>query len=725
MTQEFVISVIPIGEDEYFIRTERGVSGVPLAEERVKWPVESWLLKSRQLMTDPLLTVFQSSDSHKNANFHPESESLSSQEPIPNLVTLGKELYNCLFQGSLRESWTVAQGIAQHQREPLKLRLGLRDKRLLQLPWEVLHAGDRPLASNTDIIFSRYQPGMILSHPLKRSSSDGKIKVLIALVNPNNQEQFKVKREVEYLQQELQRELIPDLPTPLLKSIYHPLEIQLTILEQPDREQLTQALEQGRFDIFHYSGHSRSGNWGGELHLVSQKTGLTQILNGNDLAGLLVNNGVQMVILNSCQSAYQDPLENGNTEHNLAQVLVNRGIPGVLAMAGHIPDAVALHLTRIFYRNLHQGYPIDLSLGRARAALMTAYDSHQLYWALPILYLHESWNGELIPISANSSLQDRENIPPLSVKNLPQSFVYPSVNLPLSPPPLPESSSEINLISSPRNRPLGFNFFTLKKSAQILLIIALLLGIGGGISLWVLRKPTPRDLLPNSEVFDPNFLPNSRFKKSENLRKLSTTKVTSIAVDNFHQGNLNKGIIATEVLLDRQALEEVIVILEQVPTKLQNFPEINFLKGRLAWQFVQKGNPNFNINDAQRFWQEAIKDSPRSSKYYNALGFILYEKGSFLEANRIFLQGLELAKSTPNPSPEFLTSLAGLALVHMKMAEESSFSEQQKLLNQAIIFRQKVHQSDPLNFQVSSLSKNWLWSEKAIRDWRSLQRLSL
>jgi hypothetical protein len=34
--------------------------------------------------------------------------------------------------------------------------------------------------------------------------------------------------------------------------------------------------------------------------------------------------------------------------------------------------------------------------------------------------------------------------------------------------------------------------------------------------------------------------------------------------------------------------------------------------------------------------------------------------------------------------------------------------------------RQYVMTNDPANFQPEALSNNWVWSEKAIQDWRSL-----
>lgn len=66
-------------------------------------------------------------------------------------------------------------------------------------------------------------------------------------------------------------------------------------------------------------------------------------------------------------------------------------------MSERIPDEVALTLTQLFYRNLSQGYPVDLCVSRVRQGLISAYGSHQLYWALPILYLQPEFDGFLSP----------------------------------------------------------------------------------------------------------------------------------------------------------------------------------------------------------------------------------------------------------------------------------------------------------------------------------------
>nr|WP_228035106.1 CHAT domain-containing protein [Oculatella sp. LEGE 06141] len=304
----------------------------------------------------------------------------------------------------------TARGIAQHRGEVLRLRLGLKGLSLPRLPWEVLHGGasttdklrqrdalgpaPRPIAAGTDIVFSRYQlsTGLVPIGSQVAIEPEQSLRILMVIAAPTDQERLDLRREASQLQQELRRQSAA-LPEGMASSVP---DIQLTILDQPGREQLTQALEQGRYHVLHYAGHSNLGAAGGNLYLVNNKTGLTEILNGDDLAGLLVNNGVRMVVFNSCRGAYtaaSDP--SVEEERNLAEALVSRGIPAVLAMAEQIPDDVALTLTRLFYRNLKQGYPIDLSLSRARQGLISAYGSNQLYWALPILYLHPEFDGYL------------------------------------------------------------------------------------------------------------------------------------------------------------------------------------------------------------------------------------------------------------------------------------------------------------------------------------------
>ncbi len=457
MTQEFELSVTPVGNSQYLIRTERMPLGAPVAQELVTWPVEQWLTEAQQLMGDPLKGLLRGSGSDVGREL--------------SLVELGQKLYASLFRGTVRDSWVIAQGVAQNRRAVLRLRLGLKDTELTRLPWEVMYGTDvpveqlrqgsitstpRPMVAGTRIIFSRYQVNSINSvnsfnsrlpeDSLPELLPDQPIRVLMVVSAPTDQEQLKLYREVKHIQQELESGAAPGSthapggsrkPTAAKSAAAKPAEIQLTILNQPGREELARTLERGQFQVLHYSGHSDPGSAGGLLYLVNSQTGLSEILTGDDLAGLLFDTGIRLAVFNSCRGAYVANSELSGNNRNLTEALVSRGIQAVLAMSEQIPDNVALNLTRWFYYNLKQGSPIDLSLNRARQGLIATYGSQQFYWALPVLYLHPQFDGYLSAHHLNQAetAAPYNLLPPnyLSESRLPEPLIEPPVRPPANP----------------------------------------------------------------------------------------------------------------------------------------------------------------------------------------------------------------------------------------------------------------------------------------------------
>ncbi|MEH2326703.1 MAG: cell division protein HetF [Nostoc sp.] len=817
MTQEFHISVTPVGRNDYLVRTEQVAPGVPLAEELVTWPVADWLTTAGHLMNDPLNSVLQGDLFTSGGH-----ESDIAKNSV-NLVALGQQFYNALFQGTLRDSWITAQGIAQNHQQVLRLRLGLKDTRLARLPWEVMHAGDRPLATGSYVAFSRFQSGILgvspmLSQNMPTPLQQGSVKVLMVIASPSDQVRLDLqKQEAIKLQAELHR--IPRIPE---NSNRFP-EIELTVLDQPGREELTQALEQGRYHVLHYSGHSNLGSNGGEIYLASRRTGLTEILTGDDLAGLLVNNNIQMAVFNSCLGAYtaaSDP--SGDTgERNLAESLVKRGIRSVLAMSERIPDEVALTLTQLFYRNLSQGYPVDLCVSRVRQGLISAYGSHQMYWALPILYLQPEFDGFLSQeIELSESAKPNQYGSPLGITSTMYSAMADDSEMPLgmedmipsglardsgldwlgedtwgdlvdeieyddpsyaedcaivsdlfrqldnqkdptevdqqisensfqqsqvseemtssqeeadlwgeapAPPPQTAGNFERNRQNSAdflRSQPPPARPRTERRQLWPLVGIVAISTLVAAIALnsWWHR---PQQLMPNIPVIPTQPLP---IKKQQNadLQTAETGIVTATATEKLSQGDLQSGLLAVEELLNRGALTAAETALKLISSKQADDPSVNFYKGRLAWQSIQAGNSNYSVDDARRYWETAAKANPESLLYNNALGFAYYTEGDLNRGNDSWFKALNLAlkkqntNSTSTVPQDALTSYAGLALGLYKSALSQSNGKQTQYLNEAIKLRQLVIKSDPVNFQVDKLAKNWLWTEKAIEDWRSL-----
>lgn len=899
MTQEFHISVTPVGDDEFLIRTEQVAPGVPLAEEQVIWPVENWLEQTRQLLNDPLVGILKPRSpkpSSRSQKARPSSKRFRSaaagqsdsflhssqlQAIQPSLVTLGQELYSALFYGTLRDSWMTAQGIAQHQRALLRLRLGLKGEQLPRLPWEVLHAGDRPIATGADLAFSRYQPGIGLVGGTP--TTDRPLKILMAIAAPTDQESLQLKREALQLQTELEKTLDGNP-----NGTGGAPGIELTILEQPGREQLTQALEQGQYQVLHYAGHSNLGPSGGDLYLVNGNTGLTEKLSGEDLAGLLVNNGIQMAVFNSCRGAHAATSETEDADNrSLVEALVKRGIPAVLAMAERIPDDVALTLSQLFYRNLKQGYSVDLSLGRARQGLISAYGSNQLYWALPVLYLHPEFNGYLTAQGERNMAAVRSHAAGLSgtaaVASDPPAIASPILeetppaaaplqdeSSSLSPPPLvsPNATDERNLQDIAVNDP-GPNALTAASTDSnddldlLADMIQQLSNVEDDTDDAVIPSARQENLVPEADnynavpgqygtsagqqstyhppqtagrlthpssqahdslatfpgdnpslatksggdladryytypgnQYDPTQSlhptgkerwqqPRDRSKWEQrwkgigavgvlaialttgwffrdrlfpgpqaapipgvtsspslqlgDLTQANTNKVTAYAIEQFGQGNLIKASNAVQALLDRNALRAAETAINSASSDQATQSAIRFLRGRLAWQFVEVGNQDYDIKDARRYWEQAVKSQPDSPTYRNALGFALYAEGKLDQANQVWLDSLKLIDEQTNRSTaetreaasEGLaaarsTAYAGLALRLMKTAQApESQRSQAELLKKASALRAEALKTDPARLQPTALSKQWLWTKQLIQDWQTLLQMEI
>ncbi|MGD1702998.1 CHAT domain-containing protein [Dapis sp. BLCC M229] len=770
MTQEFHISITPLGEDEYFVRTEKVPVGGPVAEEIVEWPVEQWLAQARDLFRDPLIDLLEGK-SNSQVVIPNQIVARSGEVVSPSLVALGQEMYQELFKDTLRDSWSCAQGIAHNRGEVLQLRLGTKDRRISSLPWEVLHVGDRPLATGTDIVFSRYQPNTCLPKSTRILTPEEPLKILMVIAAPTDKDSLQLEKEYEALQQELEKNS-------------GQTQIHLDILRQPGREQLTQALEQDKYQVFHYAGHSNWGISGGEISLVSNITGLTESLSGKDLAGLLVNNGIQMAVFNSCRGAYNHvvhPTDEG-AEINLAEAMVKRGIPGVLAMAERIPDEVSLILTRLFYRNLNQGYPIDLSLNRARQGLISAYGSHELYWALPVVYLHQEFGGYLIEQQNDSKNEIEEESFLTSIDEKIESPKYPEDSTRVQPdmelgnleeyPTEPETDNLNWQLKDSKDRvmtleeilqereiekELDNQSITAKQNSEEPLSIlkpskpqkkshkfswkkTLGYAVSGMLLLFGTNLITCNRQLQMSVKLPKAPAPgiNYEYKRVRLINETinSTPEVEILAIQQFNQNDIRAGKLVVETLLERGELIKAAAAISAVPEKLSNAPEINFLKGRLAWELFQDRNQNNLIDEAISYWEKAAAKKPDNIQYQNALGFAYYTKGDIEKAYTAWLKVLHLSgeiapeiekirpvsynyqKNLSVKNREALNAYAGLGLVTLKSAQNL-----QKIPFQAFKYASKVMREAGQEFHILQLQKNWLWSPKTRQDWDLLLKL--
>lgn len=202
-----------------------------------------------------------------------------------------------------------------------------------------------------------------------------------------------------------------------------------------------------------------------------------------------------------------------------------------------------------------------------------------------------------------------------------------------------------------------------------------------------------------------------------NLQTASTAQITATAIAQLQQQDAIAAQHSIAELLNRKALQNANIALSAAPQNLANSDTILFLRGRVAWQ-------SLHVEQAQHYWQAAVKQKPDSAKYYNALGFAYYAQGNLNQANEAWFQALysvnQAPATTEQADREMLTAYAGLALVLHQSAQNPAAAEPAKLTNEAMKLCQKVLAEAPVEFQPQHLHNNWLWHPKAVKDWRSL-----
>ncbi|MGB3137238.1 MAG: CHAT domain-containing protein [Nodosilinea sp.] len=689
VTQEFQISITPVaGTDTYLLRTEAVATGVPLAETQVTWPLETWLAQAEALFQDPLHALL-SAPGAAVADTAARADSPWTK--------LGQSLYEGIFQGRIRDSWVAAQSVAQNRRQPLRLRLGFKDSRVQRLPWELLYEDDRPLSTGLDVTLCRYYQSQAVSDlaaMAPRAGASVPLRVLVVISAPSDQERLALRQEVQRLMDTLQAVDQNGASTRLTMAV--------TILEQPGRPELVQALEQGNFQVLHYAGHSDAGDAGGDLFLVNRQSGLTDRLSGEDLAGLLVNNGTRLAVFNSCRGAYtpQDDAQAGWRDQNLVQALVNRGVPGVIAMADRIPDDVALTFTQLLYRNLHQGHSVDLCLSRVRQGLMSAYGSDQPFWMLPLLYLRPDFDGYLYegerPTALSSAEEfeeddaqialmlpdysadpdisglaaemltrqagDRSRDPaPLydwlqevepeteraTVNDLVQQLSQPvsgSGDRPLAADPAedllpqPDNRQTLPPPESPRFQgAVATAKLPRQRSVSPNLLVWGSLGLAGLGAVLGLTFMTLSTLNRSTSGDRPEASGTGQTQPGSDTERLNSA-ISALALDRTATArNL------VEQLLDQNNLTAAASALSTVSQPQLQDPDIAYVRGRLAWQqMIADPAAGASPSDAMRAWTDATEGRPDFLEALVGLGFAHYALSDYGQAIQVWERAIDI-----------------------------------------------------------------------------------
>jgi hypothetical protein len=281
--------------------------------------------------------------------------------------TVGRRLFESLLTGRVRAALEAARAAAEQSDSGLRVRLRLAGvPEISAYPWEYLFDADSDdflaLSPRTSIVRYLQIPKRV--RPLRVR---GPIRILLVSASPPEFDELDVDEEEKRLREGL-KELIG------LGSA------EVVRLDHATLTSLHDALSHKQFHVFHFAGHGTYDDQAGRgVLLFEGERGGHRLVTGDQLGITLQQSDIRLAILNSCLGAYGC---QKNVFGGVAQGLVQKGIPAVIAMQFPIRDQAAIRFSRYFYSALARSNPVDLAVTEGRRAM---YATGGADWGSPVL----------------------------------------------------------------------------------------------------------------------------------------------------------------------------------------------------------------------------------------------------------------------------------------------------------------------------------------------------
>ncbi len=302
------------------------------------------------------------------------------------LMLLGSELFDAIFQGTVRDVYTRSQGALTAQ-QSLRIRLHFvaNEPRITALPWEFMydpHQGPLALLDTPIVRFLPQQdklPTLAAPLPLR-----------ILLTAAQTPPAINIERELSAAH---------DALAPMADRVEVTIEPHLTM------SRFQQLLRSG-FHVWHFVGHGHFDARSGSSHLLFEDTmGDPERVSAMQLGIMLNRSGLRLVILDACSSGQiaTDPFRS------IAPALIRAQTPAVIAMQFQVPEETTVAFSTEFYRALTEGQPIDACVTEGRRAVMNVSGLGRADWGIPVVYTRAQ-DGRLFEPPAITPMADIEPV---------------------------------------------------------------------------------------------------------------------------------------------------------------------------------------------------------------------------------------------------------------------------------------------------------------------------
>ena len=228
--------------------------------------------------------------------------------------------------------------------EELRVILQTQDRQLQRLPWhlcDLFEDYDRAEIALSNLNYEEIEPSF---------SSGSKVRILAILGDSTG------------IDTEQDRNSLQQLPN-----------AEVTFLEEPQRQQLSDHLWEQSWDILFFAGHSSSpADASGRIYFNSSESlTVAELKDGLQKA---IKQGLQLAIFNSCDGL------------GLAQDLAELSLPQVIVMREPVPDQVAQEFLKYFLSTFADGKSLYLAVREARGRLQGIENRFPCATWLPVIY---------------------------------------------------------------------------------------------------------------------------------------------------------------------------------------------------------------------------------------------------------------------------------------------------------------------------------------------------
>jgi tetratricopeptide (TPR) repeat protein len=303
--------------------------------------------------------------------------------PVASAKQLGGRLFDAIFTGEVGECLRRSLDVAGRQDAALRIRLRLSGcPELANLPWELLYdrSDDWFLALSDRTPIVRYVQLPQQPRPVQVTLP---LRVLVIRSEPADYPELDLAAEWGQV-------------TAALGDLTEAGALAFTELAAPTLGELRTALMRDTFHVLHYMGHGGFDADNGGMLLFTDRSGRGVPVTGSDLGVMLRDHtSLRVAVLNACEAARTDPAD---PFAGVADTLVRRGIPAVIAMQFEVSDKAAIEFAPALYGALAAGRPVDAAVAEARKAMYTV---SPLEWATPVLYLRAD-NAHLFDVTQSA-----------------------------------------------------------------------------------------------------------------------------------------------------------------------------------------------------------------------------------------------------------------------------------------------------------------------------------